>query len=124
MNADEGVPVADPIDRSRLELLQGSGAGGDLVVELIELFVADVPPRMQLIRDAVSAGDPEALMRTAHSLKGSAATLGADGMAELCRRIEEIGRAGAVTPAAELLDTLGDEFERVKSAFGDWVAGR
>jgi HPt (histidine-containing phosphotransfer) domain-containing protein len=114
-------PVPEPIDRSRLGILHRSGGPG-LIAELVELFVGDVPARLDAIRKAMSAADPDALQRTAHSLKGSAATLGADGMAEICRCMEMHGRAGEVAEAAALLDSLDAEFERVRDALEAWVA--
>lgn len=115
-------PPGSPINGERLAMLQGAGGGEGLVAELVDLFVDDVPPRLESIREAMAAGDPEALVRTAHSLKGSAATLGADGMAELCRQMEVSGRAGEVPRAEGLLESLEAEFERVKRALADWVA--
>ena len=115
-------PAGSPINRERLAMLQDAGGGAGLVAELVDLFVDDVPPRLASIREAVAARDPEALVRTAHGLKGSAATLGADGMAELCRQMEASGREGEVLQAEDLLESLEAEFERVKRALTDWVA--
>lgn len=112
----------DPVNRRRLAMLQDADGAGGLVAELVELFVGDVPPRLEAMRQALSARDPEALTRTAHSLKGSAATLGADGMAELCRQMEAYGRAGEVPQAEGLLESLEVEFERVKRSLVEWVA--
>lgn len=113
-----------PIDGDRLATLAGAGGGVELVAELVDLFVADVPARLDAIRSAIAAADPEALVRAAHSLKGSASTLGADGMADLCRRIELQARDGAVPPAREMFGMLQEEFERVKQALDAWVAAR
>jgi HPt (histidine-containing phosphotransfer) domain-containing protein len=114
--------VDSPINSERLAILQDAGGGGGLVAELVDLFFEDVPPRLDSIRRAMAAGDPDALVRTAHSLKGSAATLGAERMAELCRQIEVSGRAGEVPEAQGLLEPLEEEFGRVKQALTKWVA--
>jgi HPt (histidine-containing phosphotransfer) domain-containing protein len=112
----------EPLDQSRLTMLQSSGGGTDLVAELVELFVGDVPPRLDVLAGAIANGDAEALARAAHSLKGSSATMGAVGMSELCRRMEMLGRAGDVAPAAPLLVSLREEFERASRALHDWVS--
>jgi HPt (histidine-containing phosphotransfer) domain-containing protein len=117
------APIGDePLDRSRLMMLQSSGGGDDLVAELVELFVGDVPPRLEAIGAAISTDDPGALASAAHSLKGSSATMGAVGMSELCRQMEMHGRAGDMAQAAPILATLEAEFERVKQALHDWVS--
>lgn len=112
----------EPLDHSRLTMLQSSGGGTDLVTELVELFVGDVPARLDALAGAIANGDPEALVRAAHSLKGSSATMGAVGMAELCRRLETHGRAGDVTSAAPVLALLQEEFERASRALHDWLS--
>ena len=115
-------PAGGPLNDERLAMLHAAGGGEGLVAELVDLFVDDVPSRLESIREAMAAGDPEALVRTAHSLKGSAATLGADRMAELCRQMEVSGRAGEVPQGQGLLESLEAEFEQVKRALAAWVA--
>jgi two-component system, sensor histidine kinase and response regulator len=121
-----GAAVPDqggsPVNRERLATLQGAGGGSALVAELVGLFTSDVPPRLELIRSALGSEDAEGLVRTAHGLKGSASTLGADGMAELCRQMEAHGRAGDWSQAKVLHDSLVAEFERVKRALSEWLA--
>jgi HPt (histidine-containing phosphotransfer) domain-containing protein len=115
-------PAGGPLNGERLAMLQAAGGGEGLVAELVDLFVDDVPARLESIREAMAAGDPEALLQTAHSLKGSAATLGADRMAEICRQMEVSGRAGEMPQGEGLFESLEAEFEQVKRALADWVA--
>lgn len=88
----------------------------DIVTELIDMFLADLPSRVAGLRQAVEAGDAPAARRTAHLLKGAAATLGATGLAGLCDYIETTARAGTVTAAAELLDDIDAESARCSAA--------
>ena len=44
--------------------------------------------------DAVASNDPAAIVRPAHTLKSSSATLGAMRLSGISRGIEEAGRAG------------------------------
>jgi HPt (histidine-containing phosphotransfer) domain-containing protein len=105
-------------------MLAGVAGGSGLVAELVGLFVDDVPPRLHLIREAVRREDTEALQRPAHSLKGSASTLGADRMAELCRELETLAGTRDWPRAGDVVASLGAEFERVKRALADWLAAR
>ena len=119
-----GGPEDSPVSGERLAMLGGVAGGSSLVAELVGLFVDDVPPRLDLIRNAVRSEDPEALQRPAHSLKGSASTLGAEGMAELCRQLEALGKTGDWPRAASVVASLETEFERVKRALAEWIAAR
>lgn len=88
----------------------------DIVTELIDMFLADLPSRVAVLRQAVEAGDTASARRAAHALKGAAATLGATALAGMCDYIESTTRAGSVAPAAELLDEVDAESARCRAA--------
>jgi HPt (histidine-containing phosphotransfer) domain-containing protein len=82
--------------------------GGDLLVEqMIELFVIDVPARLERLRCAVAAGDRTAVARAAHSIRGSAATLGALAVARLCTELELAAKVPETNLGAGI-DALAD----------------
>jgi HPt (histidine-containing phosphotransfer) domain-containing protein len=87
----------DVLDHETLRSLRELQEDGDddLLGELIDLFLADAPTRIEAIRDAVTRQDWVALTATAHSLKGSCGSLGALPLAELCGRLERCGRQDA-----------------------------
>jgi HPt (histidine-containing phosphotransfer) domain-containing protein len=93
-------------------------AGGDrqLLGELLGIFVEECPGHVQALRDAVTAADPDALMRAAHTLGGSLRVLGAAAAAALVRSLETLGREGSLDGAAALLARLEPELERVRHA--------
>jgi Hpt domain-containing protein/response regulator receiver domain-containing protein len=64
------------------------GFGSDLKAKLGELFVRDVGKRLEELRYAVQRADIPAVARLAHAIKGSAANLGAQHLAQLCADIE------------------------------------
>ena len=66
-------------------------------------------------------GDNDRLQVIAHELRGAAATAGATHVAKLCAEIELAARRGGPAPSTELLDHLGIEFERAKSALARMV---
>jgi signal transduction histidine kinase/CheY-like chemotaxis protein/HPt (histidine-containing phosphotransfer) domain-containing protein len=82
---------------------------------IIEQFVQDAMAQLDALRVA-AAGDAEALERAAHSLKSSSAYIGALSMAELCRELQALGRAGTVVGAGVLIEQLACEFDRVRHA--------
>lgn len=81
--------------------------GSDLVVELIDLYLQDLPQRVTKIREAAMATDWLLLKRFAHALKGSSASLGIRHVAELCQKLEWLDRQdspGTVTALLRLLE--------------------
>ncbi len=63
----------DPLDRGVLAGLRELQEEGepDILSELIELFFADVPLQLVVLRKAVEAGDVPSVGRIVHTLKGS-----------------------------------------------------
>lgn len=90
------------VDDSVLESYRGLQEEGepDLVTELIDIFLDDLPSRLAAIRSAVDLGDPKAIRLAAHSLKGGAASIGAARLAALSAALEAQGRSGEVATAA------------------------
>jgi len=84
---------------------------------LIDEFLRDAASQVEILKDAARRSDGPRLEATAHSLRGSAMTMGARRLGGLCARVE--GHA-ANTPggvAAEvLLAELDREFTRVRDA--------
>ena len=93
------------------ELQSGST---DLGLELVELFLKELPGRVEAVEKAVRDADPATLLRAAHRLKGSSGTLGARQLAAICAELEQKGRIGTVEGAASLITTLKDEVGRVR----------
>jgi HPt (histidine-containing phosphotransfer) domain-containing protein len=121
------VPAGDPVSpvsSERLAMLEGVSGGSALVAELVKLFVEDVPPLVERIREAARGEDADALERSAHRLKGSASTIGAEGMAEQCRQVEGFARKRDWARSEAAASSLEAEFERVKQALGEWLAAR
>ena len=57
----------------------------------------------------------ERIREEAHALKGASLTIGAQGMANLSRQLENLGAAQTVQGAAEQFARLKHEFERVQN---------
>jgi len=86
----------------------------DVVQRIVDLYLKNLPLGVAAVREACEAGDAHALEAAAHKLKGSSGTLGAKRIAELCERLEEIGRAGTVDGAAVLVDELESAKETLR----------
>ena len=70
--------------------------GGDvqLLADISQLFVDEVPRHLAQIRSALDARDACALRRAAHGLKGAAANFDAAAVVDAARTLEEMGRSG------------------------------
>lgn len=85
----------------------------DFVVELIDLYLNEVPRLFDTIRKAVANKDRSTARRAAHSLRGSSGNLGVLQMATIAGELEHLENDYS-TVAPELLRSLENEFERVK----------
>jgi HPt (histidine-containing phosphotransfer) domain-containing protein len=86
----------------------------DIVIELIDLYVEDVPRRFEIMRSAISDGDRSAVQRQAHTVKGSSGNLGALGIAQICDRMERLEFDGPDSNLQALMDQLEQEFSDVR----------
>jgi HPt (histidine-containing phosphotransfer) domain-containing protein len=123
------VPVPEPelqiLDDSTLaELLASVDGDTEFVVQLIETYLADAPQQLSAIDAASAASDAAALVRPAHTLKSSSATVGAQRLAALSRRLEAAGRSGTleVESTRDDLAALPAEWTATAEALRGWVA--
>ncbi|HSU36167.1 MAG TPA: response regulator [Propionibacteriaceae bacterium] len=118
-------PIDDraPIDESRLESLRDLEAadGSSILASILSAFTGHSADLLVTMREAAQAGDNDRLQGIAHELRGASATAGATHVARLCAEIESAARRGGPMPSTELLDDLGMEFERAKSALARMV---
>ena len=107
----------DVLDAAALDnLREMTGDDPAFLGELIDTYVADAGHLLATMRQAVLAGDAPELRRAAHSLKSNSATLGATGLAALCRVLEEHAKSGAVDRAEDLLAQVGAAYAEVEAA--------
>ncbi len=108
------------VSLARIDRLRNSMPGKDsLLDELIDLFVSDLPKRLNAIAQAIERADASSKMNLAlqaHALRGSAANFGASHLDELCGKLEEIGVDGTLAEAPAMLEELGRESARVRAA--------
>ena len=101
------------LDATALDRLRRFG-GGTLLGRMIDLFLVAAEERIDTAARAGATGDLETVERALHSLKSSAAQLGALEMQRLSDQGEREARAGSLDGTAELTSALNDEFGRVR----------
>ena len=106
------MPALDPAVVASLRELTPPGEP-DVLTEVLQLFLADVPGRIARLRDACAAGNAVEVQRAAHSLKGSAGNIGAHDLYAVCRQLDDQGRSGDLAGAEGLVGALETEYARV-----------
>jgi two-component system, sensor histidine kinase and response regulator len=98
--------------------------GGDrqLLSELLSIFDADSPALVETLTHAMTRADHSEFARVAHMLKGELRTLGAITSASRAERLEQLGMAGCLDDAPELLACLRRELTALREeiAGGEW----
>ncbi|GIM96087.1 Hpt domain-containing protein [Paractinoplanes toevensis] len=85
--------------RTRLADIGGPDPGDGeraLMARLLRSFVAKTPGGVELLGELLRGGDHRAVRDHAHSMKGSAANIGADQLAAIFREVEDSARDGVV----------------------------
>lgn len=113
-SGDNFRPV--PVNPDVLQMLADLQEPGepDLLRELVTLFLRDAPERLRALHDALAVSDYATASRAAHSLKGSAATLGAQELESLSGIAEVSARAGDTVATLAALSALEREYEKVR----------
>jgi HPt (histidine-containing phosphotransfer) domain-containing protein len=120
------VHEPDPpiLDESVLADVQASvNDDAAFVDDLVQTYLADAPAHLADIDAALAADDAAGLVRPAHTLKSSSATVGALRLSARARRLEMAGRSGALDPAAhEDAAALGGDWDEAAAALRAWLA--
>ena len=107
--------VLDQQVLNRLRMMQRPGAPS-ILQKVIDIYLQNSPALIDDIRTAVFNKDAVALTRAAHSLKSSSANLGASRLSELCKSLEQMGRAQALKGSDEILVQMLDDSDQVMAA--------
>lgn len=115
MDTDSHDGVKDAvIDSEMVQELRDEG--DNLLSELVDMFIAEVPLELASLEEALARQDAGATRLSAHTLKGTASNFGARRMQTLAKTIEDKGRDGALDGASAILVELRAECARVRDA--------
>ena len=96
------------------------GGNVELLREMVALFLQELPELLTNLRDAIGAGNANAIERAAHKLKGSVGNFSAQPAFEAALKLEVLGRDGSLTNAEPVYADLEREIERLKSAMANF----
>jgi CheY-like chemotaxis protein len=116
--APDSTPATEAFDRTAaLERMEGDL---ELLTDLIQVFLQDLPQQVAALRKAVEDQDAKGIQREAHRLKGAAASLDATAVSASAARLEQSGRDTNYAAARAEWVQLEAELVRLESAFRDF----
>ncbi|MGA8400941.1 MAG: response regulator, partial [Stellaceae bacterium] len=119
-NASAGGQVIDAEAIARIRAIPGNG-GASLFERVVAQFTDTAPALAATIRAQCEADDSDALWRTAHSLKSSAAALGAGRLSQRCAEIEAVAKGRGAGPVRDLLDALDADLAAAQNGLRELV---
>ena len=109
--------MAEPIDEATFaNLLEMTGGDQAFVDELVDTYLEEGDRLVEELIVAGNAGDVDAMIRPAHSLKSSSLNVGALELGELCRALEMNARSGEVEDPVARADEVKVAFSDVRAA--------
>ncbi|MFH2219360.1 MAG: response regulator [Pseudomonadota bacterium] len=95
----------------------------DFFKEAVEIFLSDYPPMITTIREALKAGDVDALKRTAHALKGMVGNFHAPAVYQAASELEETFRQNDLEDADQGFNALCAELARLEKSLLELARG-
>ncbi|MGH1372672.1 MAG: response regulator [Cellvibrionaceae bacterium] len=83
------------------------------LIYLVELFVKDMPGRVETLQSALTGGDLNIVVEQAHAIKGISANLGALKLTDIAGELEQMGRSSDASASGVLSDSLQLHFSDV-----------
>jgi PAS domain S-box-containing protein len=114
--ASAALARADCTVLDREELLARLGGNTAVLKQVIGLYLGESPLAIRAIEDAYAKRDAQALVRAAHYLKGMVGNLSAPDAFADAFELENLGRQGDLTRAAEVIARLPEKTEQLRAA--------
>ena len=112
--SDTSLPIIN-----RQEALERLGGDEEMLVEFLGMLLEQVETMLPEIQQAIAAQNASAVEQLGHSLKGAAASLGAERMRQVAYDLEMIGRSQDLAVAPDALASLREQAILLRKALGD-----
>lgn len=99
----------------RAALLDRLMGDEEIVAEIMEAFLTDMPQQIGALRNYLEVGDAAGAERQAHTIKGAAANVGGEVLAALASELEQAGKTGDLERILSKLPMLQTAFENLKA---------
>ena len=111
-----GVSVLDPGALQKLDARK-KYRKRDLVKRVVSLYLDQTPKLLDELAQAIRQSDAGAQASIAHTVKSSSMTVGAMGLADTCREIEEASRTNGVED--NIIDSLMQQYHAIEKELQD-----
>ena len=113
--------LKDNQDSDLINLLAKVGGDLDLVREMVEIFIDELPDRLREIESALLNNQPEKLENAAHRLKGSIGYFSVGGAFESNKTLIEMARRNNIDEAPAVFHRLKDELRHLEISLTEWL---
>jgi|SRR5579863_1186754 len=117
-----GARASEPVFDRDLVMARVEG-DMELLREIVGLFLEETPQLLSNITESIASGDPVALERAAHALKGSVGNFGTKTAYEPALRLEAMGRGREMADAHEVYLKLEKEVAFLRDALVELTHG-
>lgn len=117
MTADgeiEKTETSPPVVFNRTRLGVRLMNDDQLIHEVINDFLEDIPRQIEALESRLTAGDAQNVERLAHSIKGAAACIGGEALEQLTRHMEQAARKSHWEAIKQDLPKLKDHFRHLR----------
>ncbi len=119
------IPDDDLIDSIAIESILDLDDGEcDLLLELVEDFVASFSNDLNEITNFIQASNYKAISATAHKLKGAGLNLGMKHFTKIASEIEQKGNASSINSPDKLITALRTSFDHTMTYFNNYFSER
>jgi CheY-like chemotaxis protein/HPt (histidine-containing phosphotransfer) domain-containing protein len=112
-------PLPPPVDMERL--LDFANGDHDNLRELVELYLQQTAKQVTQLSVAVGNRNPDEVKRLAHSCAGASSTCGMINISPMLRELERQGHEGLELNAAQLVQDVSREFDRIQKFLLDYL---
>ena len=102
-------------------LLEKARGNREFLKKLFTVFVDQQPQKIEEMRQALANGDLNEVTFMAHTLKGGAATMGAEVLKDRAYEVEKASKAGDADQAEREIEALAGELEETMQAMREFV---
>ncbi len=117
LSSKPGVKTEEVAPLDYKKALEEFDGDEEFLKEVLEGFLDNVKNQIITIEHALNEGDFETVRKEAHSIKGGAANLTADGLAGIALELENIGKSKAIAAGFDVIKPLKKEFKHLVSYF-------
>ena len=110
------APATTPgaLDTRALHNIRELDADGAVLTEVIAMYLDEAARNLNRLKTAVESQDAGEVDRAAHAFKSASLNVGALQIGEMCRKLERQGKAGELSGAVDLVQTIERQLERVR----------